>query len=69
MARGGIPLGQWSGSDAVEALHRAIDDHQKISGRQTTHMIRLTYAMLFLTIVMLFGLGIQIWLAWPPLRA
>jgi len=60
-----LPLGQFSGSDATDRLRQAIDEHQEQTGRQTRTIIRLTWAMTILTVVMLIGLGIQIWLAWP----
>ena len=42
MSKGGIPLGEWSGSAATDALHAIIDQYQKESSRQTAKMIRLT---------------------------
>ena len=65
MATSGIPIGEWSGSDAVQALHRSIEEHQRTTARQTTHSIVLTWVMAGLTLVMTIGLGIQIWLALP----
>jgi hypothetical protein len=62
-----IPVGQWSGSDATKALHETIAKYQEQSGRQTAHMIRLTWVIAALTFVMLVGLGVQIYLAiFPP---
>jgi hypothetical protein len=65
MAQGGIPIGQWSGSDETNALHKTIMEHQEISSRQTAQMITLSWVITTLTFVMLIGLGVQIWLAWP----
>lgn len=63
----GIPLGEWSGSDATNALHAAIEKFQTRAEEQTNTMIRLTRAIVALTVVMLFGLGVQIGLAlWLP---
>jgi len=61
-----IPIGQWSGSDAIKALHDTIQKYQEESSRQTTHMIRLTWVIAGLTFVMLIGLAAQIYLALRP---
>ena len=58
-----IPLGEWSGSDAIKALHDTIKDFNTRSARQTKWMLRLTWVIAVLTLVMAFGLGVQIWLA------
>jgi hypothetical protein len=48
-------------------LHETIAKYQEQSGRQTAHMIRLTWVIAALTFVMLVGLGVQIYLAiFPP---
>lgn len=60
-----LPLGQLSGSDATDRLRQTIEEHQQASSRQTRHLIILTWAIVFLTLIMLGGLGVQIWLAWP----
>ena len=62
----GIPLDEWSGAAATRALHDAIAKHQDVSTRQVDSMIRLTLAIAVLTVVMLFGLGIQIYLGFYP---
>ena len=46
-----IPLGQWSGSDAIDQLRAVIEANQKSTDRQTTTMIRLTWVMALLTVV------------------
>ena len=51
MAKGGIPLGQWSGSDATDRLRAVIEENQQATERQTRSMIRLTWVMTFLTAV------------------
>ena len=58
-----IPIGKWSGSDATDELQKTVVDLSKASERQTRHIIKLTYAMLFLTFVMACMVGVQIWLA------
>jgi len=63
---GNIPLGQWSGSDATNALHETIRQYQEQSSKQTKQMLRLTWAIVVLTFVMLLGLGVQIYLALVP---
>jgi len=62
-ANSGIPLGEWSGSDAVNALHETIKEFDRTSSRQTTAILRLTWTIAFLTLVMTIGLGVQIYLA------
>jgi hypothetical protein len=58
----GIPLGQWSGSDATKSLKATIRQFNQQSDRQTQTMLRLTWAMLGLTVVMTVAVGVQIWL-------
>ncbi len=60
MSECGIPLGKWSGSDATEALHSTIKDFVDASDNQTRIMIRLTKAIVLLTVLLLVGLAIQI---------
>jgi hypothetical protein len=49
--KGGIPLGQWSGSDATDRLRTVIEENQRVTERQTTTMIRLTWVMAALTVI------------------
>lgn len=63
MAESGIPLGQWSGSDAVDALHQSVADFNATAGEQTAVMIRLTRVLVALTVVLVIGLAVQIALA------
>jgi hypothetical protein len=64
---GGIPLDQWSGSDATKALHASIEKYQAESSRQTATMIRLTWAIAALTVAMSVSVFVQIYLTiWPP---
>ena len=46
----GIPLGEWSGSDATNALNAAIERFQTRAEEQTKTMIRLTRAIVALTV-------------------
>jgi hypothetical protein len=47
-----VPLGQWSGSDAMDRLRVAIENHQKATERQTTTTRWLNVVMTALTILM-----------------
>ena len=58
-----IPIGKWSGSDATEKLEKKIVSLSEASEKQTKHIIKLTYAMLLLTLIMTFMVGAQIWIA------
>ena len=62
-ASGGIPLGIWSGSDATDQLRTTILELNDTTARQTRQMIRLTWALVVMTGVLIVGLGYQIWLA------
>ena len=68
MVSSGIPLDQWSGSAATNALRATIKELQEVSSRQTAVMIRLTWAIDLLAVAMLAGLGVQIYLAIHPLH-
>jgi hypothetical protein len=60
---GGSPLGQWSGSDATNALREAIERFNAKTAWQTTWLLRLTWAIAALTLVMAIGVGVQIYTA------
>ena len=60
MAKGGIPLGEWSGSDAVRALHETIRAFVESSDRQAKAMISLTRWIAALTVAMLVAVVVQI---------
>ena len=64
LGAGGISVGQLSGSDATTALHETIKVYNATATRQTTWLLRLTWAIAGLTALMAVGLGVQIWLAW-----
>ena len=66
MAQGGIPLDEWSGSKAIRELHKTIKDFNEVSSRQSTVLVRLTWVIAFLSLAMLAGLIVQIWLAFCP---
>ena len=61
-ASGGIPLGVWSGSHATDQLRTTIVELNETTARQTRQMIRLTWALVVMTGVLIVGLGYQIWL-------
>lgn len=48
----GIPLGQWSGSDATNELRETIIKLDNSTRRQTRHMIGLTWAIAVMTLVL-----------------
>jgi hypothetical protein len=56
----GIPLGQWSGSNATRELHETIKAFVDASNQQAETMKRLTWAIVGLTVLMLIGLVVQI---------
>jgi hypothetical protein len=51
MTEKGIPMGQLSGSDATDRLRTVIEENQKVTERQTTTMIQLTWVMAALTVI------------------
>jgi len=51
----GIPMGQWSGSDATERLRETIIELNKTAGCQTKILIWLTAVLVVLT-------GVIVWL-------
>ena len=57
-------MGQWSGSDATNALHETIKQFNEQSSRQTDQMLKLTRVMAWLTVAMFIGLIVQIAMAW-----
>ena len=60
LANSRIPLGQWSGSDATKALHQSINEFNEVTSKQTRTIIRLTWAILFLTAVMTVAVILQL---------
>jgi hypothetical protein len=61
-----VPLDEWSGAGATKALHASIQQYQAESSRQTEKMIRLTWIITGLTVILTIGLFVQIWLAFYP---
>ncbi len=59
----GVPLDQWSGSAATNALHETIKQFNEATGKQTTTLVRLTWAITVLTAVMLIAVLTQIGIA------
>ncbi|SRR6266496_318433 len=54
------------GSWATNALHETLKEFNTQSTKQTQQMLKLTKVIVLLTLVMLVGLGAQIYLAiWP----
>ena len=60
-----IPLDQWNGSDATRELTRTIISLNEAADRQNRSMIRLTWAIAVMTLVMLIGVAVQLWIVWP----
>jgi hypothetical protein len=56
----GIPLGQWSGSDATNALRETILQLNAAAESQTREMVRMTRWIMWLTVVMAVGVVAQI---------
>lgn len=63
MITAGIPLDQWSGSKATEELHNTIKQFNKISSKQNTRILILTWIIAILTFIMAIAVSIQIWIA------
>lgn len=61
-----IPLGEWSGSDATDRLRDTIVALDQSSAKQTRTMVRLTWAIAALTVVLVGGLAYQIFLQSRP---
>ena len=62
-ANSGIPLGQWSGSDATDRLRETIIELNAATDRQTRTMVRLTWALIVSTVILTIGVAVEIWLA------
>ena len=57
-----VPLNVWNGSIATEQLENTIKAFNAAADKQTKTMVRLSWAMLWLTVVMAVAVGVQIWL-------
>ncbi len=60
LANSGIPLGEWSGSNATRELHETIKQFNAAADEQTRQMVRLTKKIMWLTVAMLVLVGVQI---------
>ena len=58
-----IPLDEWSGAGATKELHETIKQFAQASSKQTCHLIRLTWAIVFLSVVMVGAVVVQVVLA------
>jgi hypothetical protein len=56
----GIPLDEWSGAGATRELHATMKDFVRSSDQASRRMIQLTWAIIVLTIMMLFAVVTQI---------
>jgi hypothetical protein len=63
MPSGGIPLSEWSGSGATDRLHETIKEFVTVTEKQTAQLIKLTRALVVLTVVLVVGLVVQICVA------
>jgi hypothetical protein len=63
MAKSGMDLDDFSGAGATKQLHKTIKEFNESTSRQTTTLVRLTWAILILTGVMAIGLVVQIVIA------
>jgi len=61
----GIPLDAWSGSKATVHLEQTILKYSETATQQAKKMIRLTWAIVGLTVAMLVGLVVQVCLSLP----
>ena len=63
MTNSGIPLAQWSGSDATDQLRKVVEAANVATELNTRTIVRLTWALTVMTGVLVIGLVAQIWLA------
>ena len=61
-----MPISGPSSKRAVEDLHETIKEFNDQASRQSATMIRLTWAITALTLLLFLGLLVQIWLALRP---
>ena len=59
----GIPLSEWSGSGAPERLRETLVQFNETTAKQTAQLIRLTWALVILTVFLFLGLLVQVGLA------
>lgn len=60
---GGIPLSEWSGSGGVERLRETVIEYSETTAKQTAQLIRLTKALVLLTVLLFVGLAVQVTIA------
>ena len=60
MSKGGIPIEEWSGAKATKELHETVKRFGEESSKQTRQMLRLTWAIVGLTVTMLIAVFVQI---------
>ena len=65
LANSGIPVEVWSGAAATQELHTTIRTFAEESNKVSHRMLQLTWAIVFLTLVMLIAVGVQIYFALP----
>jgi len=58
-----IPIDEWSGGKATKELQKTIEDFNKQSSQQTKMMLILTIIIAILTVILVIGLGVQIWIS------
>ncbi len=62
-SKGGVPLDQWSGAYATKDLHETVRNFVNSSDKASRRMLQLTWAIVFLTAVMLLAVITQIVIA------
>jgi hypothetical protein len=65
----GIPLGEWSGSDATNALRQSIERFNTRTAKQTVWLLRLTWAIAVLTLAIFLLTGVLVWTAFREARS
>jgi hypothetical protein len=56
--RGGVPLSAWSGSGATDAMHETLKAFSEEAARQNATLVRLTRALVFLTVVLVVQIAL-----------
>jgi hypothetical protein len=68
MVEMGVPLGQWSGSDATNALRESIERFNARTARQTAWLVGLTWVIAVLTLALFLLTGVLVWAAFREVR-
>ena len=66
---GGMPTGQWSGSEATNALRESLERFDARAGRQTAWLVGLTWTIAALTLVLAIGVAMQMYMAVTSVHA